>query len=127
MEQQAPTITRYPIPGNNLVEQVRYTEPGQGAEQGRVWINKTQYFEGVPPEVWEFHIGGYQVCEKWFKDRKGRVLSYDDLQHYQRVVAALAETRQIMEQIDEVIEEHGGWPLPGSVPVAATVAAAAES
>jgi predicted helicase len=118
MEQQAQSITKYPVKGNDLVEQVRYTEPGQGAEQGRVWINKTQYFEGVPPEVWEFHIGGYQVCEKWLKDRKGRTLSYDDLTHYQRVVAALAETRAIMDQIDEVIEEHGGWPLVGSAATA---------
>ena len=87
---------------------------GEGAEQGRVWINATQYVEGVPPEVWEFHIGGYQVCEKWLKDRKGRKLSYDDQETYQRIVAALAETMRLMDDIDETIEEHGGWPLAGS-------------
>src|SRR5665648_578104 len=69
--------------GDNRGEKVRYTEPGQGAEQGRVWINATQYFEGLPPEVCAFHVGGYQVCAKWLKDRKGRQLSYDDLTHYQ--------------------------------------------
>jgi predicted helicase len=105
------TITTYPVPGDNRVEKVRFTEPGQGAEQGRVWINATQYFEGVPPEVWEFHVGGYQVCAKWLKDRKGRQLTYDDLTHYQYVVAALAETIALMREIDEVIEAHGGWPL----------------
>jgi predicted helicase len=105
------TITTYPVPGDNRVEKVRYTEPGQGAEQGRVWINATQYFEGVQPEVWAFHVGGYQVCTKWLKDRKGRQLSYDDLTHYQYVVAALAETIALMREIDEVIEAHGGWPL----------------
>ena len=99
------------MPGDNRVEKVRYTEPGQGAEQGRVWINATQYFEGVPPAVWEFYVGGYQVCAKWLKDRKGRQLSYNDLTHYQYVVAALAETISLMREIDEVIEEHGGWPL----------------
>jgi hypothetical protein len=78
---------------------------------GRVYINATQYFDGVPPEVWEFHVGGYQVCEKWLKDRKGRALSYDDLTHYQRIVAALAETITLMAAIDETIEDHGGWPL----------------
>ncbi|MEI6449414.1 MAG: type ISP restriction/modification enzyme [Actinomycetes bacterium] len=104
-------ITTYPVPGDNRVERVRYTEPGQGAEQGRVWISATQYFEGVPPEVWEFHVGGYQVCAKWLKDRKGRQLSYDDLTHYQYVVAALAETIVLMREIDEAIEAHGGWPL----------------
>ncbi len=78
---------------------------------GRVYINKTQYFEGVPLAVWEFHVGGYQVCQKWLKDRKGRTLSFDDTKHYQRIVAALAETITLMERIDETIEEHGGWPL----------------
>jgi len=104
-------MTTFPVPGDNRVEKVRYTEPGQGAEQGRAWINATQYFEGVPPEVWEFHVGGYQVCAKWLKDRKGRQLSYDDLTHYQYVAAALAETIALMREIDEVIEAHGGWPL----------------
>jgi hypothetical protein len=77
--------------------------------QQRVFINKAQYVSGVEPDVWAFQVGGYQVCEKWLKDRRGRTLSYDDLTHYQRVVAALAETMQIMEQIDEAI---GGFPLP---------------
>jgi predicted helicase len=104
-------ITTYPVPGDNRVEKVRYTEPGQGADQGRVWINATQHFEGVPTAVWEFHVGGYQVCAKWLKDRKGRQLGYDDLTHYQYVAAALAETIALMREIDEVIEAHGGWPL----------------
>ena len=65
----------------------------------------------MPAAVWNFHIGGYQVCEKWLKDRKGRTLSAEDIEHYQRVVVALNETIRIMGEIDEVIEEHGGWPI----------------
>ena len=76
----------------------RATEPG------------TIGFEGVPEEVWDFHIGGYQVCHKWLKDRKGRTLSGEDIEHYQKIVVALSETIRIMVEIDEVIEEHGGWP-----------------
>lgn len=76
-----------------------------------VWINTTQRFEGVRENVWNFHIGGYQVCEKWLKDRKGRTLSDDDITHYQRIVVALNETIRIMAEIDKVIEEHGGWPI----------------
>jgi len=60
--------------------------------------------------VWTFHIGGYQVCDKWLKDRKGRTLSRDDIAHYQKIVVALAETIRLMKEIDEVIEAHGGWP-----------------
>jgi len=61
--------------------------------------------------VWNFHVGGYQVCQKWLKDRKGRTLSFEDFEHYQRIVAALAETIELMERVDEVIEEGGGWPM----------------
>jgi hypothetical protein len=111
MERRLPETTTYPIRGSDTVETIRYTAPGEGAERGRVWINGTQYFEGVEPDTWEFHIGGYQVCEKWLKDRKGRTLSYDDIAHYQQIVAALGETARLMDDIDEAIEEHGGWPI----------------
>jgi predicted helicase len=96
-------ITRYPVAGSNTVEKVGYDENNQ-----RVYINKTQYFEGVPSEVWNFHIGGYKVAQKWLKDRKGRTLTYDELTHYQRVVVALKDTIRLMSEIDELIP---GWPL----------------
>jgi len=67
-----------------------------------------QYFEGVPPEVWNFHIGGYQVCEKWLKDRRGRTLSFDDLTHYQKIITALKETIRLMGEIDSAIPQ---WPI----------------
>lgn len=73
-------------------------------------------FFGVPSAVWNFHIGGYQVCEKWLKDRgpkrgkPGRILTQEDIEHYQKIVAAISETIRIMKEIDEVIEQHGGWP-----------------
>lgn len=111
MQKHSPKATKYPVAGGSMVETVHYTEPGQGAAQGRVWINKSQYLEGVPPDVWEFRIGGYQVCQKWLKDRKGRQLTYDDLTHYQHVVSALAETIHLMAQIDKTIDEAGGWPI----------------
>jgi type ISP restriction-modification system protein len=77
-----------------------------------VWMDKAQAtgFKGVREDVWNFHIGGYQVCEKWLKDRKGRKLSKGDIAHYQKIVVALSETIRLMKEIDEVIEQHGGWP-----------------
>jgi hypothetical protein len=77
-----------------------------------VWIDKAQTtgFRGVPEAVWSFHIGGYQVCEKWLKDRKGRALVKDDIAHYHKIVIALSETIRLMAEIDKVIERHGGWP-----------------
>ncbi len=112
----APSPSRlglFPVAGSNEVEKVRYVEPsrdGDGAAEmnGRVYINKTQYFDTVPPEVWEFHVGGYQVCDKWLKDRKGRKLTIDDVQHYQRIIVALRETIRLMAEIDERIP---GFPL----------------
>jgi len=101
METATPTISRYPMAGDNKVETVRYDE-------GRVWINATQYFDNVAPEVWNFHVGGYQVPMKWLKDRKGRQLSYDDLTHYQQVIAVLAETLELQARIDAAI---GEWPI----------------
>lgn len=90
---------KFPAQGNNEVEKPRY-ETVNGT--GRVWINATQYFDGVPIQTWLFKVGGYQVCEKWLKDRKGRELSFDDIQHYGKVVAALTRTRALMQEIDAV-------------------------
>lgn len=110
METVGPEIASYPVSGGNAVDKVRYSEP-EGDAPGRVWINKTQYFQGVPLAVWEFHIGGYRVCEKWLKDRKGRTLSFDDLTHYRNIVSALNETIRLMAEIDDAIAQHGGWPI----------------
>ncbi len=92
-------MPKYPESGNNVVEKIDYTQPVDNLQKSRVWINKTQYFEGVPPEVWNFHVGGYQVCQKWLKDRKGRTLSFDDIRHYQHIVAALTETITLMDRL----------------------------
>ncbi len=104
-------ITRFPEGGDSVVGKVRYAVADR-----RVYVNKDQYFDGVPEEVWGFRVGGYQVLDKWLKDRKGRTLTPDDVKHYTKVVAALHETSHVMQEIDKVIEAHGGWPLPGSVP-----------
>ncbi len=98
-------ITKISGESDNAVTKITY----QPKEQ-RVYINKTRYFEGIAPEVWEFKIGGYQVLSKWFTDRKKaqRTLSFDDVLHYQRVVVALKETRELMLEIDGLIP---GFPL----------------
>ena len=82
------------------VTEVRYEEKEQ-----RVYVNKGQYFEGIEKEVWQFMIGGYQVCEKWLKDRKKaeRSLSTDDLKHYMKIVVSLRETIRIMREIDKAV------------------------
>lgn len=96
-------ITRFPEGGDNVVEKVRYD-----TANNRVHINGAQYFEGVSEETWGFRVGGYQVLDKWLKDRRGRALTSADVRHYQRIVVALTETRRLMREIDETIP---GWPM----------------
>jgi hypothetical protein len=118
-------ITTYPVPGPNVVDPgfPRYVaadepspEDGKAVEAGRVYINKGdakagvrgQYFEGVPAEVWEFWVGGYQPCQKWLKDRRGRTLTNEDIEHYEKIVVALQRTIRLMAEIDAAIPE---WPI----------------
>jgi len=88
-------IARLQPTGANKVEKPRYSD-----NERRVYINETQHFEGVEPEVWAYQIGGYQVLEKWLKDRKSRTLSLEDITHYCHVVTALAKTIEIQREID---------------------------
>ena len=84
--------------------------PKHDPDGQRVFVAKIDSFNGVSLPVWEFRIGGYQVCHKWLKDRRYRALSKDDIDHYQKIVFAISETIRIMKEIDEVIDRHGGWP-----------------
>ncbi|HEX6817553.1 MAG TPA: type ISP restriction/modification enzyme, partial [Ktedonobacterales bacterium] len=86
--------------GNNRVEQVRYVVESDG-EQGVAHINGMQSFEGVAQEVWTFSIGGYQVARKWLQDRRGRVLTDEDVRRYQEVLKVIRETCALMRRIDE--------------------------
>ncbi len=111
-------ITDYAGPRNPVVGRV-------GWSNGTVWLDAARTnarqrhratvpgrygFHGVPEEVWDFRIGGYQVCHKWLKDRKGRTLAESEIVQYQRIVAALSGTIIGMDAIDGVIDHFGGWP-----------------
>ena len=106
MKETGTEISSYPIDGSNLVEQVKYNET-----QRQIWINDQQYFANIPNHIWNFYIGGYQVCQKWLKDRKGRELSFDDLVHYQNIISILGETINIIHDLDQIITKHGGFPF----------------
>lgn len=88
-------ITQYPEDGDNMVVKPKY-------ENGKVYINETQYFDNVPLVAWEFYIGGYQPAQKWLKDRKERKLEFDDILHYQKIIVALSETDRLMKEIDKI-------------------------
>ncbi len=90
-------ITSYPVMGSDEVEKISY-------EGGNVFINNKQYFGDVPEIAWNFYIGGYQPAQKWLKDRKGRKLTNEDIEHYQKIVVSLVETDRVMKLIDETIQ-----------------------
>ena len=113
----------FPVAGDNTIARAhpKYYAPGdtpQGEsapiDLGRVYISPSgrgqqgQYFDGISPEVWEFRFGGYQPMQKWLKDRVGRVLSFDDQEHYCLMAAAIEQTIGLMAQVDEAIEAFGG-------------------
>jgi predicted helicase len=81
--------------GSDLVEKPTYNGPEQ-----RLYINPKQYFAPVPEDVWNFHIGGYQVLDKYLKSRKGRELSLDEIENVMNVVKVLRFTIDRMQEID---------------------------
>ncbi|WKL44112.1 type ISP restriction/modification enzyme [Flavobacterium sp. ZE23DGlu08] len=88
-------ITEFNIDGDCVVIKPNF-------EDGKIFINETQYFENVPEVAWNFYIGGYQPAQKWLKDRKDRKLEFDDIAHYQKIIVALSETNRIMKEIDRI-------------------------
>lgn len=88
-------ITSYDVEGSDMIEKI--TRKGD-----KVYVNATQYFGGVPEVAQNFYIGGYQPAQKWLKDRKGRALTNEDIEHYQKMIVALAETDRIMKELDKL-------------------------
>lgn len=90
-------IAKFEGKGDNLVSKVVYDE-----KTGRVYINPGRYFGPVSRSLWEYQIGGYQVMAKWLKDRKGRLLSLEDIKHYCRIASAIKETISNQKKIDDL-------------------------
>lgn len=102
------TISQFPIAGSNKVEKPIFSvETLHATSQpiGCVYINKEQYFDGIKEEVWKYQIGGYQVCEKWLKDRKERTLTLDEIRTYCKIITALSKTIVLQNEIDKYFEE----------------------
>lgn len=104
-----PPLARFHGEGDGRVAKNRGAGFRYDADAERVWINEAQHFAPVPPELWEYTIGGYQVLEKWLKDRRERQLSLEEIKTYCRIVTALAGTVELQAEIDaryEGVEEN---------------------
>ncbi len=95
-------IGQYVGEGNNEVVKPEYR---QSADYERLYINKTQYFDRVPEAVYRFQIGGYQVVDKYLKDRKERTLTLSDVKTLRNTIKALAFTIDQMQKIDEATRD----------------------
>ena len=96
-DRNIPHRHRFEGEGDGVVSRPRY-------EDGKVWINATQFFTNVPAEVWEYEIGAYQVCEKWLKDRRGEMLSHAEIRLYPMILVSITETLRVTEAIEWVFE-----------------------
>jgi hypothetical protein len=86
--------------GNAEITKTDYTD-------GKIRINRTQYFSGIREELWDFPFGGYRSLQKWFKDRKHHTLTQADIAHVIKVFNVLDHTATIMSEIDEIYVQHG--------------------
>ena len=101
---QQDIITQYPVydaNNDNIVLSRKFVENDN--DTGRVYINETQYFDNVPKDVWEMFISGYQVADKWLKDRLNKKLTNEEIIHYQKMIVAIKRTIEIQEDIDNII------------------------
>ncbi|MFQ6091946.1 MAG: type ISP restriction/modification enzyme [bacterium] len=97
----------FPEGGSNAVEKVRYDQKTK-----RVYFNEEQCFDGIPEEVWEYRIGAYHVMEKYLKDRKGRKLSLDEINHYMKVAKAIRLTIELQQKVEPYPVYHP-YPIIG--------------
>jgi len=104
-----PPIAKFQGAGDSAVNKVALNPmkrisdyKGLNERGNRVYINDTQYFEGIYKEVFEYQIGGYQVLSKWLKDRKGRYMTLEDSIAYSKIATSISKTIEIQKEIDTV-------------------------
>ncbi|GAB4534395.1 MAG: DNA methyltransferase [Thermodesulfovibrionia bacterium] len=98
--EQINSPARFEGKGSNRVEMVAYKDE-------RLYINDSQFFEGIEPSLYQYQIGGYRVLEKWLKDRKDRILSLDEIRHYCQIVGIIKETIILQGEIDKILLHYG--------------------
>ena len=95
-----PPIVKFQGKGDNIVAKIRFNE-----KQKRLYFNEKQFFEGITKEIWEYKIGGYQICEKWLKDRKEKTLTFQEIKHFCKVSTALFRTIKCQKEIDKIYDQ----------------------
>jgi hypothetical protein len=107
----ASPIVRFEGEGDNRVAGKGSEGFGYDRRRERVGINGTQGFAPVPATLWEYRIGGYQVLDKWLKDRRRRQLSIDEIETYCRIATALGRTLELQAELDAIYPAVEAAPL----------------
>jgi len=68
----------------------------------KLYIAPRSYFAPVSENVWLAVIGGYQVCHKWLKDKKGRTLTDEEIAHFIDVLGCLDSHVKLIQEFDSV-------------------------
>ena len=106
------------LPGRPLRPATRFLGEGSGRlgaarrvlrdyreDERRIYVNEEgQHFDGIPLQVWEYRIGGYQVLDRWLQERAGRKLTLGEIQDFCRTATALGRTVEVQRRIDELYE-----------------------
>ena len=74
-------------------------------KDNKIYINKSQYFDAVSKDVFDYTIGGNSPLQKWLKDRKGRTITDEDISVFNRIIVVLEKTLSIIKQIDSLIAD----------------------
>jgi len=74
---------------------------------GKIWLGREGPVVAASERVWQYHVGTHQVCRKWLRDR--RDLGPKTLGRYKHMVAAIAETLELMERLEATVADAGGW------------------
>jgi predicted helicase len=95
-------LAKFPVSFGEIMKDGRMEKRAYNAQEKRIYINEKQYFEPVAPEIWNYYIGGYQVLDKWLKDRVGNILSPEDVAHYSKMIAAIKYTIDLQKELDDL-------------------------
>lgn len=97
MKYNLTTKTKFDIEGNNIVEKVEYKDE-------KLWINKEQFFDGIRSNIWDYHIGGYNILYRYLNDRKGKKLNNSEIEAFLQIIEIIKITIGITHKIDGIID-----------------------
>jgi len=105
-EDECKNLGNYKGEGNDIVLKTELKiEKIDNETKYKLYINKTQYFETVTEEIYNFQIGGYQVLDKYLKDRKNIKLDLNEVENIENIVKVISFTINQMKLIEKETKE----------------------